>query len=127
VSLFGKKQPEVPQTFIVNEAAEASGVDHNNVLDYLLQLKTEEYEKLLKLAGIYREANKAAGELIPQYDPDLAETVEVQQMGKAEPIMVSTGNVDEDAIDDFLNDELENAFIEDEPKKGTAGNASKTK
>lgn len=128
MSLFGKKQPEVPQTFIVNEAAEAAGVDHNNVLDYLLQLKTEEYDKLLKLATIYREANKQAGELIPQYDPDLAETVEVQEFGREETITVRTGAVEgEDELDAMLDDELAAAFIEDEPQKGNRRNAKSTK
>jgi len=126
MSLFGKKQPEVPQTFIVNEAAEAAGVDHNNVLDYLLQLKTEEYQKLLKLTDIYRKANKAAGELIPQYDPDLAETVEVQQFGSSETIQVRTGREEgEDELDAMLDDELAAAFIEEEPQKGNRRNAKK--
>lgn len=128
MSLFGKKQPEVPQIFIVNEAAEAAGVDHNNVLDYLLQLKTEEYDKLLKLTEIYRKANKEAGELIPQYDPDLAETVEVQQFGASEPITVRTGNEEseDDELDALMDDDLAAAFIDTEPAKGKNGNAKKT-
>lgn len=126
MSLFGKKQPEVPQTFIENEAAEAAGVDHNNVLDYLLQLKTEEYDKLLKLTEIYREANKKAGELIPQYDPDLAPEIEIREEGRAETIKVrtSTGIGDEDADLDEL---MDNAFIEDELPKGKTRNANKAK
>ena len=129
LGLFGKKQPEVPQTFIVNEAAEASGVDHNNVLDYLLQLKTDEYEKLLKLTEIYRKANKEAGELIPQYDPDLVPEIEVQEFGKTETIKVRVeGAEDDDAeLDKFLNEELETAFLEDEPEKGKKKNANKAK
>lgn len=133
MSLFGKKQPEVPQTFIVNEAAEAAGVDHNNVLDYLLQLKTEEYDKLLKLTEIYREANKKAGELIPQYDPDLVPEIEIQAMGQAETIKVRVEGAEEDDADiaDLLNDEddeLAAAFLETEPKaKGKTAHATKAK
>lgn len=115
MSLFGKKQPEVPTNFLEDEAAaEAAGVDHNSVLDYLLQLKSEDYDKLLKLTEIYRHANKQAGELIPAYDPDRAETVEVQQFGKAEDIKVRTGRLAEDEIDQMLDDELAAAFIEDD-------------
>lgn len=102
MALFGKKQPELPANFLDDEPAEAAGVDHNSVLDYLLQLKTEDYDKLLKLAGIYRQANKEAGELIPQYDPDLAPEAPVETEAKTE--------------DDLLDDELTAAFIEDEPK-----------
>lgn len=130
MSLFGKKQPEVPQTFIENEAAEAAGVDHNNVLDYLLQLKTEEYDKLLKLTEIYREANKKAGELIPQYDPDLVPEIEVQEFGKSETIKVRVEGAEDDDSDiaDLLNDdELDTAFLETEAPKGKNRNANKTK
>lgn len=130
MSLFGKKQPEVPQTFIENEAAEAAGVDHNNVLDYLLQLKTEEYDKLLKLTEIYREANKKAGELIPQYDPDLAPEIEIREEGRAETIKVrtNTGIGDEDAeLDALVDDELAAAFLETEDTKGKNRNANKAK
>lgn len=112
MSLFGKKQPEVPQTFIVNEAAEAAGVDHNNVLDYLLQLKTEEYDKLLKLAGIYRAANKEAGELIPQYDPDLADTAEPVQIA----VRVENSSASDEDEDAALYKLMDDAFLEDEPK-----------
>lgn len=123
MSLFGKKQPEVPQTFIVNEAAEAAGVDHNSVLDYLLQLKTEEYDKLLKLTDIYRKANKEAGELIPQYDPDRAEEPEAHQIA----VRVENSTADSEDDDADLDRLMDEAFIEDEPKKGTTRNANKAK
>lgn len=118
MALFGKKQPELPENFLDDEPEMASGIDHNSVLDYLLQLTTADYDKLLKLTNIYRDANKQAGELIPQYDPDRAETVEVQEFGKSETIVVRTGtsSEDEDEIDKMLDDELAAAFIEDEPK-----------
>lgn len=105
MSLFGKKQPELPANFLDDEPAEAAGVDHKSVLDYLLQLKTEDYDKLLKLAGIYRKANKEAGALIPQYDPDKA------------PEAPAAPEAEDDALllDD---DDLSTAFLEDEPKKG---------
>lgn len=107
MSLFGKKQPELPANFLDDEPAEAAGVDHNSVLDYLLQLKTQDYDKLLKLASIYRKANKEAGALIPQYDPDKAPEA---PEAPAEP----------EAEDDALlldDDDLSTAFLEDEPKK----------
>lgn len=107
MALFGKKQPELPANFLDDEPAEAAGVDHNSVLDYLLQLKTDDYDKLLKLTNIYRNANKEAGALIPQYDPDLAP--EAPEPAEAEI-------QDEDAL---LDDELSAAFLEDEPKKVT--------
>lgn len=106
MGLFGKSQPELPENWLDDEPAQEAGVDHNSVLDYLLQLKSDDYQKLLKLADIFRNANKEAGELIPQYDPD---HVEAKQPA------------DEDAqLDKLVDDELEAAFIEDNsnaPKK----------
>lgn len=104
MALFGKNQPELPANFVEEQPEVADGVDHNSVLDYLLQLKTEDYDKLLKLAGIYRQANKEAGELIPQYDPDKA------------PEVPAPETASEDEVDQMLDDELSAAFLEDEPK-----------
>lgn len=120
MSLFGKKQPELPSNFLAEEPTiEQAGVDQNSVLDYLLQLKTEDYDKLLQLVKIYREANKKAGALIPQYDPDLVETVEVQEFGKSEPTTIATGVVEDDEdLDALVDGELAAAFIETEDKKG---------
>lgn len=118
MALFGKKQPELPANFLEDEPDMANGVDHNSVLDYLLQLTTADYDKLLKLTNIYREANKQAGELIPQYDPDRTETVEVQEFRKSETIHVRTGADDaaDDELDALVDGELATAFLETEPK-----------
>ena len=130
MSLFGKKQPELPANFLEDEPEAPLGVDQNSVLDYLLQLTTEDYEKLLKLAKIYREANKKAGELIPQYDPDM-----VAEQSNTEEVPAHVNHVapksktdhllldDDDALDNFLNEALE----DDEPKgaKGKKVNVTK--
>lgn len=124
MALFGKKQPELPANFLEDDAAEAAGVDHNSVLDYLLQLKTEDYDKLLKLTNIYRDANKQAGELIPQYDPDRADEPVAHQIDVR---IENSPATDDEAEDAELDKLMDDAFIEDEPEKGNRKNAKSNK
>lgn len=44
--------------------AEPNPVNYDSVLDYLVGLDAKEYDKLLKVAVIYRDANKSAAKVL---------------------------------------------------------------
>lgn len=95
-----------PAATLVSELDEQlPEVNHNTVLDYMLELSDEDYDKLLKVAAVYRKANKQAAEIMGV--EGVAATAE-ETPAADDP---------EAEIDDFLNDELETAFLEDEPKQ----------
>lgn len=61
-NLFKKreKQPVELPPFM----AEQDPVNYDSVLDYLVGLDAREYDKLLKVAVIYRDANKSAAKVL---------------------------------------------------------------
>lgn len=59
----GKKQP-TEQDDLLQELDEVDAVNHNSVLDYMLELSDEDYDKLLKAAKIYRDANRKVAEVM---------------------------------------------------------------
>ena len=48
---------------LIDEDAEPA-VNHDSVLDYMVQLSDEDYKKLCKVADVYRAANKKADEIL---------------------------------------------------------------
>jgi hypothetical protein len=80
MSIFGKDKPE-PSADLLNEIDEQleNPVNHNSVLDYMLELSDDDYDKLLKSAKVYREANRKVAGIMGV--PDVAaqgEKVEVR-------------------------------------------------
>lgn len=62
-NLFKKREPkqvELPAALM----AEQNPVNYDSVLDYLVGLDSKEYDKLLKVAVIYRDANKSAAKVL---------------------------------------------------------------
>lgn len=55
-----KQQVELPAAIM----AEDNPVNYDSVLDYLVGLDGKEYDKLLKVAVIYRDANKSAAKVL---------------------------------------------------------------
>lgn len=88
--MFGRKKSE----------NSGNGVTHDKALDYVIELSDEEYEKFIKLARVYRDANKKAADIIAS--SATADAVK-------EPAQPTSD-------DDLLEDELTSAFIE-APKK----------
>ena len=88
-------------------AEDAKGeVNHNSVLDYMLTLNDEDYDKLLKVSAVYRQANKKAAEImgIEQFEqPDPEE--ELNEATKAQSTTQEIDSYD-DLMDNFLEDEL---------------------
>lgn len=60
---FGKRekqQVELPAAIMADD----NPVNYDSVLDYLVGLDGKEYDKLLKVAVIYRDANKSAAKVL---------------------------------------------------------------
>jgi len=62
MNLFKKRKEtvELPPVLMDQE----DPVNYNTVLDYLVGLSKPDYEKMLKVSGIYRQANKEAARVI---------------------------------------------------------------
>lgn len=133
--MFRRKKEELPAD--IRRAADAlataqeifeqqeAPANYSTALNWLLGLSDKEYQKMVKVVEIYRKANsdtaKALGikteptSFLPQ--PDNTELVP-QDVNHLAP--ASTTPPADDTMDDFLDDELNNAFLEDDqPKPGT--------
>lgn len=60
MGIFDKKKSEPLPALISDEELEESLVNYNTVLDWLVGLSDQDYEKVHKVANIYRNANKDA-------------------------------------------------------------------
>lgn len=94
MSIFGKDKPELTAD-LLNEIDEQleNPVNHNSVLDYMLELSDDDYDKLLKSAKVYREANRKVAGIMGV--PDVAaqgEKVEVRIEKSDDPDFIPTGN-----------------------------------
>ena len=84
-------------------APEPVGIGYNEVLDYLVALPDDDYEKLLKVANIYRRAERQVADVLNQANTEAPEIAE-----KPEPKQDSENSEAEEIIDSFLEtDEAE--------------------
>ncbi len=106
MGLFGKdKRSNVPEMVLDDEQPIGEAANYNTVIDYLVGLSKEDYEKVGKVAVIYREANlEACAALGVDCEPTSFITAPKAEMPE------------EDEVDEMLDDELAAAFLEDEPK-----------
>lgn len=74
---------------------------YNQVIDYLVGLSDEDFQKVLKVAEIYRKANA-----------DALEALEIENKPTTF-IIDPDADIAEEDTDDFLDDEMESAFFED--------------
>lgn len=103
MSLFFKDSIENVQPNINSTAPEPASIGYNEVLDYLVALHDDDYEKLLKVANIYRRAERQVADVLNQAN---AETPEVAE--KPEPKQDSDSSGADEIIDSFLEtDEAE--------------------
>lgn len=112
-----KQQPG--QTFLIEPE---NPVNYDSVLDYLVGLSKFDYEKLIKVSNIYRNANKDAARVLGVRDQPTT------QLKEEKP---TEGAVDA-ALDNMLQqDDLTTAFLDDaaqpapEIKKEQAPSADK--
>ena len=99
-----KKPTETESLMAMIDEPTESEINHNTVLDYTVALEDDEFKKLIKVAEVYRMANKKADDILGVKPVD-GEAIEVRIVTKA-------------ANDDF---------IETETTKGKTQNAKTTK
>lgn len=110
MGLFDKgKTAPTEQDDLLQELDEVDAVNHNSVLDYMLTLSDEDYDKLLKAAKIYREANRKVAEVMG-VDGVAAKAID------GEKVEV---RVEKSTASDFIET--------DDDKKGKKENVAKTK
>lgn len=103
MSLFFKDSIENVQPNINSIAPEPTAIGYNEVLDYLVALHDDDYEKLLKVANIYRRAERQVADVLNQASADTPEATE-----KPEPKQDSENSEADEIIDSFLEtDEAE--------------------
>lgn len=109
-----EKQPVELPPFM----AEQDPVNYDSVLDYLVGLDGKEYDKLLKVAVIYRDANKSAAKVLGVKDQPTttlkSETVTEDELDAGlDMLLLETDPAD-------LKDALNNAPEKSEVKKKQA-------
>lgn len=87
-------------------------VNYSSVLDYLVGLSKDDYQKMIKVTGVYRDANhKAAGILDVEDQP--TSTLKTDEPTDDEVDSVLDGMLEADPAD------LQAAILADEPPKPT--------
>ena len=81
-------------------------VDYDSVLNYLVGLGRRDYNKIFKVADIYRKANDEAAKVLS------VKNEPVTAIKENEPEQTAT----DDDLDLLMDDVLPAEFIEDEPK-----------
>lgn len=100
MSLFFKNSIENVQptsSVAASLAAEPAGIGYNEALDYLVALHDDDYEKLLKVANIYRRAERQVADVLNQANTEAPEVAE-----KPEPKQDSENSEADEIIDSFL-------------------------
>lgn len=88
----------------IDEQIDEGDSERSKVLDYMLELSDEEYDKLLKVAKIYRDANRKAADIMG-----------VPNVTEGEKVAVRVEKSDE------------TEFIETDTEKGKKGSGTKAK
>lgn len=106
MSLFFQKSIDSVQptsSIAASLATEPASIGYNEVLDYLVALHDDDYEKLLKVANIYRRAERQVADVLNQANTEAPEVAE-----KPEPKQDSENSEADEIIDSFLEtDEAE--------------------
>ena len=106
MSLFFQKSIDNVQptsSIAASLATEPAGIGYNEVLDYLVALHDDDYEKLLKVANIYRRAERQVADVLNQANTEAPEATE-----KPEQKANSENSEADEIIDSFLEtDEAE--------------------
>ena len=119
MGIFTKdKRSKVPAFLLSDEGDQSeptSEVSYNSVLDYLVGLSDDDHDKIFKVSGIYRKANKQAAEVLGVEDEPVNTIGDQPEATTAAP--ADDDDINDDELDAMLNSVTdEPAFIEDEPK-----------
>lgn len=85
-----KKKPASPDLITTIDEQIDDGNEYNNTLNYLVGLTDDEYEKMLKCAKIYREADKKVAAVMETKAPNGGEVIEVRVVPKAADDFIET-------------------------------------
>lgn len=78
-----KKKPATSELLAtIDEQLDTSKDDYNNTLNYLVGLTDDEYEKMLKCAKVYRDADKKVTAIMETKAPNGGEVIEVRVVPK---------------------------------------------
>ena len=120
MGIFGKKKNKEPQVDLINELGEPQEVPatYETTIEYLTGLSDEEYERVQKVASIYRKADKDACEALgKKYEP----TTHIEPSTEEVPRDVNHTRP-KTAEDLAMENEIEQAFLaDDEPRKSKRG------
>ena len=97
MGLFFKDSIENIQPNNNSIAPEPVGIGYNEVLDYLVALPDDDYEKLLKVANIYRRAERQVADVLNPTSTDTSEATE-----KPAPKLASEDPELDEVIEGFL-------------------------
>lgn len=112
MGLFNKKKTNVFD--LLDEPDIEPAVNYNTVLDYLVGLSRYDYDKILKVSGIYRTANKEAARVLGVKDEPSTAIKEQPAPEQVEPSDMLQDPDDELAAAFLTDDEPD--FIETPPK-----------
>lgn len=88
MDLFKRKKTKPSESSIIaaidDQLADDKEGAYNNTLNYLVGLTDDEYEKMLKCAKIYREADKKVAAVMEVKAPNGGEVIEVRVEKKDE-------------------------------------------
>jgi hypothetical protein len=123
MSIFNRKKRVIGTYMGEPVKDESIGVDYEEVLSFLASVNQADFDKIIKVARIYRDADIAVAKvtgLKTEQVPSIFETNKITDHKHAEKVAKSL--LDED-------DELEAAFLDDDepvpPNKSKAGKGNK--
>lgn len=118
--MFGRNKRN-KETVVWPDALQAeSPVNYDSVLDYLVGLSQKDYDKLLKVSNIYREANKNAAKVLGVRDQPTTQLKD--EKPSDEDVDDALDIVLDSAATNFLDDDL---LESPEPKKDQAPTTKK--
>lgn len=116
MGIFSRKKDKTEPTALMPELEE-DAVNFNSVVDWLVGLSEKDYKKVCDVAVIYREADKKATEALGKENKP---TTFIEPPTETVPHDVNhtrskSGEANPD-VEDLLEDELDQAFLETEPE-----------
>ena len=83
-------------------APEPAGIGYNEVLDYLVALPDDDYEKLLKVANIYRRAESQVADVLQPESATAELDKDKADLPAEQPSEVSIDDEINEAIKDYI-------------------------
>ena len=117
MGLFGKKSAKTLPPLL--SSAEIDGASYDQVLDFLVSVNKDDFDKIIKVAGLYRKTHcdvaKVTG-LTAEPQPSIFEDQTIAPQVAGTPLVTTPGAKapDTEAGDFLTDDDLNNAFLDDD-------------